>query len=80
MKNEIKVTSDLANKKWFSTEDACAYTTFGADALREAREMRKLAYYRKERKIIFKREDLDAWVETHEYHPINGRVQNPNKK
>lgn len=82
MKNNeiVKVACDLSNKPWLNTEEACIYTTFGADTLREARDMRKLAYHIKERKIVYKRTDLDVWLSNLEYHPLNGRIQNVNKK
>lgn len=78
--DELKVTCDLSNKLWLNTEEACIYTTFGTDALREGRDMKKLAYLRKDRKILYYRPDLDEWVNTHEKHLVGGRVLNPNHK
>lgn len=78
--DEIKVTCDLSQKKWLTVKEACVYTTFSEDVLLKAKDDNQLAYYVKIRRIFFKREDLDAYMDSFEYHPVSGRIRKSSHK
>lgn len=79
MTSEIKVVCDIATKTWLNCKEAELYTTFGDTTMREARDLNKLAFHLQGRKIVYKRTDLDLWLDGLEYH-INGRIKNQNKR
>ena len=71
----IIVTCDLSTRQWLTIKQATAYTTFCDKTQRAARDMNKLAFTQMGSKIIYKRSDLDLWVNSLEYH-YNGRIKN----
>lgn len=78
----MNVILDISQKRWLDEQEACVYTTFCKDTLRDARDLNKLPYRLygngKRKRIIYDRKDLDSYMESLEHH-INGRVRNLNK-
>jgi hypothetical protein len=58
---------DIAFKTWLTEEEACIYTGYGRDILRQARDNANLTFYKKKGKlrttIRYKRPDLDKFME-----------------
>ena len=63
----MESTCDISLKTWLTEEEACIYTGYGRDILREARDKTKLTFYKKKAKeratIRYKRLDLDKFME-----------------
>lgn len=55
--------SVVVEKIWLSEDEACIYTSLGRTTLRENRENGKITYRSYGRKIIYKRIDLDNFIE-----------------
>jgi excisionase family DNA binding protein len=60
---EMRVT----NASWMRTTDAAEYLGLTRSALYS--RVREMPHYRFERMLLFKRSDLDAWVEAHRVDP-----------
>ena len=59
------VTIDFSTKVWLSEKEACAYTSLSPRSLHDAREDAKITFRQMGRKIIYRREDLDKFIERH---------------
>lgn len=61
----MKPTCDISQKVWLDEQEAIAYTTLSRSDLFKARQEARLSYYRRKdnRKIIYKRTDLDKFIE-----------------
>lgn len=61
----MKPTCDISQKVWLDEQEAIAYTTLSRSDLFNARQEARLSYYRRKgnRKIIYKRTDLDKFIE-----------------
>lgn len=61
----MKPTCDISQKIWLDEQEAIAYTTLSRSDLFNARQEARLSYYRRKgnRKIIYKRTDLDKFIE-----------------
>lgn len=68
------VIIDISQKRWMSEEEACRYTTFCADTLRAARDLRQIPYRKMGRKVVYDRIDLDTYMERLELHK-DGRIR-----
>jgi excisionase family DNA binding protein len=64
----MNVILDIANKRWFDETEACVYTTFGRDTLRELRETNRIPFRKMGKKIVYERSHLDQYMETLELH------------
>ena len=64
-KKEIKIITDLSNKKWMSEEEATIYLSIGnPNMFKEWRDHHGLPFYIPNgKKILYKRTDLDAFIE-----------------
>lgn len=62
----MKPTCDISQKIWLDEQEAIAYTTLSRSDLFNARQEARLSYYRRKgnRKIIYKRTDLDKFIES----------------
>jgi excisionase family DNA binding protein len=66
MKKEISVIIDISTKKWLNLNEAIAYLGYGSKGLfQEWRETGRLPYYKPGKNILYKRTDLDRFVESH---------------
>ncbi|MDH6354682.1 excisionase family DNA binding protein [Dysgonomonas sp. PH5-45] len=75
-KIEIKTSvCDISLKRWLSETEACLYTSFGVDTLRDARDMNKLPFRKMGKRIIYEKKDLDTFMEQLEFHK-NGTIRN----
>lgn len=52
-------------KLWFSEEEAEIYTSLSRSTLLECRNKGKITYRTHGRKIIYKKDDLDKFIEKH---------------
>jgi hypothetical protein len=63
----MEAICDISLKTWLTEEEACIYTGYGRDILREAREKANLTFYKKKgairSSIRYKRPDLDKFME-----------------
>jgi excisionase family DNA binding protein len=57
----------LTSAAWMRTKDAADYLGLTRSALYS--RIREMPHYRFERMLLFKRSDLDAWVESHRVEP-----------
>jgi hypothetical protein len=62
----MEAICDISLKVWLTGEEAEAYTGYGRDILRKARDEGKLTFYRKKNtertSIRYRREDLDKFM------------------
>ena len=61
------------DKRWLNEKEACIYTTFCRETLRDARD-NGMAYRRNGRRIIYEKSELDRYMERLEKHE-NGRIK-----
>ncbi|WP_159523767.1 helix-turn-helix domain-containing protein [Sunxiuqinia indica] len=62
----IPVIVDLSSKKWLNEKEAIVYLGMGnANTFQHWRNT-GLQYYQPGRKILYKRADLDKWIEQHQ--------------
>ncbi len=65
MKNK-SITCDLATKKWLNLQEAILYLGYGSkNTFQMWRERGEIAYYKPGNTILYKRTDLDRFVERH---------------
>jgi predicted transcriptional regulator len=55
-----KLATIQANDTYMTTEEAAIYTKFDEKTLKEYKE--EIGYHQRQRKIIFKKSDLDKWL------------------
>ena len=71
---------DISFKIWLTEEEACIYTGYCRNILREARDDAKLTFYKKKGKeratIRYKRTDLDKFME-HEHEECKAMANLP---
>ena len=75
----MNVIVDISNKRWMDEQEACVYTTFCSNTLREMRDLNLLPYRKEGRKTIYEKRHLDEMMEKLEYH-VNGKVRNCKSK
>lgn len=52
-------------KQWFNEEEALLYTGIKSrTSLQEARKSGELAFYAPQGRLLYKKEDLDRWIES----------------
>lgn len=67
----IESTDALSTRTWFSIEQASEYTTFAVVTLRKLVYKGAIPFYRKGRRVVFKREEIDNWMSTDRVESIN---------
>ena len=60
----MESTCDISFKVWLTDEEAQTYTGFSAKTLKKWRDEFQVTYRRLERKIIYKRIDIDKAMES----------------
>jgi len=64
--NKPTIFCDINTKKWLNLEEAIAYIGYGSkDTFQNWREEGKLNYYRPGKIVLYKRTDLDKFIEQH---------------
>lgn len=67
---EIKLVLDISTKPWLNTSEAIIYLgVIKEDALRKLREENKIPFSYVNKKYVYKRTDLDKFLESHMHHP-----------
>lgn len=67
----IESTDALATRTWLSVQQAAEYTTFAVVTLRKMVYRGAIPFYRKGRRVVFKREELDSWMDTSRVEPLD---------
>ncbi len=67
----IESTDALATRTWLSIEQAAEYTTFAVVTLRKLAYRGAIPFYKKGRRVVFKREEIDSWMGTSRVEPID---------
>ena len=67
----IESTDALSTRTWLSVEQAAEYTTFAVVTLRKMVYRGAIPFYRKGRRVVFKREELDNWMDTSRVEPLD---------
>ncbi len=67
----IESTDALSTRNWLSIEQASEYTTFAVVTLRKMVYRGAIPFYRKGRRVVFKREEIDSWMDTSRVEPID---------
>jgi excisionase family DNA binding protein len=67
----IESTDALSTRTWLSIEQAAEYTTFAVVTLRKLIYRGAIPFYRKGRRVVFKREEVDNWIANDRIEPIN---------
>ena len=72
MKSKPEITCDLNNKKWLNLSEAIIYLGYGSkdtflkwrEGIKDPRgKIKQLKYYKNGKNIIYRRTDLDAFLE-----------------
>ena len=62
----IGIVAGMTIEQNFLTKaQATVYTSLSARSLDYARERQEIPFYKKGKRVLFKRADLDAWMERH---------------
>ena len=67
----IESTDALSTRTWLSIEQAAEYTTFAVVTLRKMIYRGAIPFYRKGRRVVFKREEIDSWMGTSRDEPVD---------
>ena len=67
----IESTDALSTRTWLSIEQAAEYTTFAVVTLRKMVYKGAIPFYRKGRRVVFKREEIDSWMDTSRVDPVD---------
>lgn len=67
----IESADALSTRTWLSIGQAADYTTFAVETLRKMVYRGAIPFYRKGRRIVFKREELDSWMGTSRVDPLD---------
>ena len=67
----IESTDALSTRTWLSIEQAAEYTTFAVVTLRKMIYRGAIPFYRKGRRVVFKREEIDSWMGTSRVEPVD---------
>ncbi len=66
MKSNSNVTCDISTKKWLNLKEAILYLGFGSkNTFQMWRERGEISYYKPGNTILYKRSDLDKFIERH---------------
>ncbi len=66
MKKKPQTNCDLNQKTWLNLPEAIVYIGFGSkETFKELRKTGKLPYHKPGREILYKRSDLDKFMEKH---------------
>jgi excisionase family DNA binding protein len=71
VKTMIDSTDALSTRTWLSIQQAADYTTFAVETLRKMVYRGAIPFYRKGRRVVFKREEIDSWMETSRVEPVD---------
>ena len=69
----IESTDALSTRTWLSIEQAAEYTTFAVVTLRKMIYRGAVPFYRKGRRVVFKREEIDSWMGTSRVEPVDAK-------
>lgn len=67
----IESTDALSTRTWLSIEQASEYTTFAVVTLRKMVYRGAIPFYKKGRRVVFKREEIDSWMDTSRVEPVD---------
>ena len=67
----IESSDALSNRTWLSIDQAAEYTTFAVVTLRKLIYQGAIPFYRKGRRVVFKREEIDSWMDTSRVDPVD---------
>ena len=67
----IDSTDALSARTWLSIEQAAEYTTFAVVTLRKLAYRGAIPFYKKGRRVVFKREEIDIWMGTSRVEPVD---------
>ena len=81
MKPEVNPIIDISQKKYLSEVEACAFTSLSRDTLKNARDDHKLSYYVMGKRIFYKKEDLEQYIEEKSqiFRSVKSRTRKINK-
>ena len=57
---------------WMSVDEACEYLGIPKQSLYKLTSAKAIPHAKPGNRLLFKREDLDAWLEEHREGPVNG--------
>lgn len=61
----------LSSRTWLNIEQAADYTTFAVETLRKLVYRGSIPFYRKGRRLVFKREEIDVWIHSSRVEPVD---------
>ena len=64
-------TDPLSTRTWLSIEQAAEYTTLAVVTLRKMVYRGAIRFYRKGRRVVFKREEIDIWMGSSLVEPVD---------
>jgi excisionase family DNA binding protein len=67
----IESIDALSTRTWLSIDQAADYTTFAVETLRKMVYRGAIPFYRKGRRVVFKREEIDSWMDTSRVEPTD---------
>ncbi len=67
----IESTDALSTRTWLSIEQAAEYTTFAVVTLRKLVYRGAIPFYKKGRRVVFKREEIDGWMDSSRVEPVD---------
>lgn len=65
MMRDMKTIIQTVEQQYLTKIQAQTYTGLSERTLDYARERRELTFYKHGKRVLFKRSDLDAWMERH---------------
>ena len=71
VKTVIESSDALSTRTWLSIDQAADYTTFAVETLRKLVYRGAIPFYRKGRRLVFKREEIDGWMGTSRVEPVD---------
>ena len=77
MKTEANPVIDISQKTYLSEAEACAFTSLSRDTLKNARDDHKLSYYVMGKRLFYKKEDLEQYIEENSqiFRSVKSRVR-----
>jgi len=61
----MNTLAQAVEQQYLTKAQACVYTALSERTLDYARERGELTFYKHGKRVLFKRGDLDAWMERH---------------
>ena len=65
--------------RWMRTHEAAEYLGWTRSALYKQLARRSIPHYKIDRTLLFKRDDLDAWIRQHRVEPFDAPMLDPRK-